>query len=215
MNGVDVNLASFKGKVLLINFWATWCGPCRVEIPYLIELQKQYANDLVVLGVSVDDTAEKLQAVRDRDEDQLSAARRQRPPGFSGRVRPVLGHSGDGVRRTATETSPRSIPASRRRSSSSTRSSCCCSMIRRMLKGFTHARLACGCRLTFREGVEGSPVTVVVEEKGAHCVMPLHVRDPSRVRLPRSASASDTFPPDRRRGVRGRRLTNRSKAFNF
>ena len=46
-----------------------------------------------------------------------------------------------------------------------------------MLKGFTHARLACGCRLAFREGVEGSPVTVVVDEKGAGCVMALHVRD--------------------------------------
>ena len=45
-----------------------------------------------------------------------------------------------------------------------------------MLKGFTHARLACGCRIAFREGVEGSPVTVVVEEKAASCVMPLHVR---------------------------------------
>ena len=46
-----------------------------------------------------------------------------------------------------------------------------------MLKGFTHARLACGCKLAFREGVEGSPVTVVIEVKGGHCVMPLHVRD--------------------------------------
>jgi hypothetical protein len=46
-----------------------------------------------------------------------------------------------------------------------------------MLKGFTHARLACGCRVAFRVGVEGSPVTVVVDEKGAACVMPLHVRD--------------------------------------
>ena len=60
MNGVDVKLASFKGKVILINFWATWCGPCRVEIPYLIELQNQYKDDLVILGVSVDDTAEKM-----------------------------------------------------------------------------------------------------------------------------------------------------------
>ena len=60
MNGVDVALASFKGKVVMLNFWATWCAPCRVEIPYLIELQKQYGDDLVVLGVSVDDTAEKL-----------------------------------------------------------------------------------------------------------------------------------------------------------
>ena len=46
-----------------------------------------------------------------------------------------------------------------------------------MLKGFTHARLACGCRLAFREGVEGSPVAVVVEAKGPGCAIPLHVRD--------------------------------------
>jgi hypothetical protein len=46
-----------------------------------------------------------------------------------------------------------------------------------MLKGFTHARLACGCRIAFREGVEGSPVTVVVEDKAPACVMPLHVRN--------------------------------------
>ena len=46
-----------------------------------------------------------------------------------------------------------------------------------MLKGFTHARLACGCRLAFRAGVEGSPVIVVVDEKSASCTMALHVRD--------------------------------------
>ena len=46
-----------------------------------------------------------------------------------------------------------------------------------MLKGFTHARLACGCRLAFREGVEESPVAVVVEEKGPGCGISLHVRD--------------------------------------
>jgi len=44
-----------------------------------------------------------------------------------------------------------------------------------MLKGFTHARLACGCRLAFREGVEGSPVTVLLDAKGPGCVSPLHV----------------------------------------
>ena len=48
---------------------------------------------------------------------------------------------------------------------------------RDVLKGFTHARLACGCRITFREGVEGSPVTVVVDEKSPACTLPLHVRD--------------------------------------
>ena len=46
-----------------------------------------------------------------------------------------------------------------------------------MLKGFTRARLACGCQLAFREGVEGSPVTVVVEVKGANFAIPLHVSD--------------------------------------
>ena len=45
------------------------------------------------------------------------------------------------------------------------------------MKGFTHARLACGCRIAFRDGVEGSPVTVVLDEKGTGCVIPLHVRD--------------------------------------
>jgi len=45
------------------------------------------------------------------------------------------------------------------------------------MKGFTHARLACGCRVKFRHGVEGSPITVVVDEKAAGCSMGLHVRD--------------------------------------
>jgi thiol-disulfide isomerase/thioredoxin len=60
MNGVDVKLASFKGKVIIVNFWATWCGPCKAEIPGFVELQKQYASDLVILGISVDDPIEKL-----------------------------------------------------------------------------------------------------------------------------------------------------------
>jgi thiol-disulfide isomerase/thioredoxin len=60
MNGVDVSLASFKGKVILLNFWATWCGPCKAEIPSLVELQQQYGDRLVVLGLSVDDTVEKM-----------------------------------------------------------------------------------------------------------------------------------------------------------
>lgn len=46
-----------------------------------------------------------------------------------------------------------------------------------MLKGFTHARLACGCRIGFREGVEGSPVTVMIEDKSPACALSLHVRN--------------------------------------
>jgi hypothetical protein len=45
------------------------------------------------------------------------------------------------------------------------------------MKGFTDARLACGCRVVFRDGVEGSPITVVVNEKAPGCQIRLHVRD--------------------------------------
>jgi thiol-disulfide isomerase/thioredoxin len=60
MNGADVDMQRYKGKIILLNFWATWCGPCKAEIPSLVELQEQYAGDLVVLGLSIDDPAEKL-----------------------------------------------------------------------------------------------------------------------------------------------------------
>ena len=60
MNGADVHLASFKGKVILLNFWATWCHPCKEEIPDLVALQTQYKDDIVVLGFSIDDKPEEL-----------------------------------------------------------------------------------------------------------------------------------------------------------
>lgn len=44
LNGKDVSLDSFKGKPLLINFWATWCGPCKIETPWLVELNQKFAG---------------------------------------------------------------------------------------------------------------------------------------------------------------------------
>jgi thiol-disulfide isomerase/thioredoxin len=56
LDGKSVSFEQFKGKVVVIDFWATWCGPCRVEIPGYIELQKKYGKDgLVIIGISIDE----------------------------------------------------------------------------------------------------------------------------------------------------------------
>jgi thiol-disulfide isomerase/thioredoxin len=55
LDGKPVTLADAHGKVILLNFWATWCGPCRAEIPDLIQLQNKYKDRLQILGLVVDD----------------------------------------------------------------------------------------------------------------------------------------------------------------
>jgi thiol-disulfide isomerase/thioredoxin len=55
LDGNPLTLAGSHGKVILLNFWATWCGPCREEIPDLIELQTKYKGRLQIIGISVDD----------------------------------------------------------------------------------------------------------------------------------------------------------------
>ncbi len=54
------NVADYKGRVLLLDFWATWCGPCKLEIPHLIELQNEYRDaGLTVVGINYDDNADE------------------------------------------------------------------------------------------------------------------------------------------------------------
>jgi len=55
LDGRPVSLADAKGKVVLLNFWATWCGPCRAEIPDLIDLQKRYADRLEIIALATDE----------------------------------------------------------------------------------------------------------------------------------------------------------------
>ncbi len=56
LSGKKVSLASYKGKAVLVNFWATWCGPCKLETPWLVELRNQYAaQGFEILGISTDD----------------------------------------------------------------------------------------------------------------------------------------------------------------
>jgi peroxiredoxin len=63
MHGADVQFADFKGKVVLINYWATWCSPCKTELPAFVDLYARYKDQgLVILGVSVDDDPETLRA---------------------------------------------------------------------------------------------------------------------------------------------------------
>jgi cytochrome c biogenesis protein CcmG/thiol:disulfide interchange protein DsbE len=65
IDGKSVKLSDLRGKAVLLNFWATWCEPCKVEIPWFVDLQKQYADQgLQIVGVAMDDNAspQKIEA---------------------------------------------------------------------------------------------------------------------------------------------------------
>jgi peroxiredoxin len=60
LDGTQLKLSDFRGKAVLLNFWATWCEPCKIEMPWFVELQKQYGpQGLQVLGVAMDDASPK------------------------------------------------------------------------------------------------------------------------------------------------------------
>jgi thiol-disulfide isomerase/thioredoxin len=61
LEGASVSIDTYRGKVVLVNFWATWCAPCRIEIPWLIEFNQKYGpKGLVILGVAMDDEGKKV-----------------------------------------------------------------------------------------------------------------------------------------------------------
>ncbi len=58
LDGKNMRLSDFRGKAVLLNFWATWCGPCKIEMPWFVELQNQYASQgLQIVGVAMDDAS--------------------------------------------------------------------------------------------------------------------------------------------------------------
>jgi thiol-disulfide isomerase/thioredoxin len=61
LDGKPITLATLQGKVVLLNFWATWCGPCRAEIPDLVALQERYKGRLQIIGLNVDDEEADIQ----------------------------------------------------------------------------------------------------------------------------------------------------------
>ena len=60
LDGKSVRLSDLRGKAVLLNFWATWCGPCKIEMPWFVELQNQYgAQGLQIVGVAMDDASKE------------------------------------------------------------------------------------------------------------------------------------------------------------
>lgn len=58
IDGKNIQLSSYKGQAVLLNFWATWCGPCKIEMPWFVELQKEYGpQGLQIVGVAMDDAS--------------------------------------------------------------------------------------------------------------------------------------------------------------
>ena len=128
VDGKDVTLADYKGKVILLDFWATWCGPCKVEIPGSSSSRSKYGKDgLQVVGVSVDDTADKLKPYVDEMKMNYPVLQGLGHDDVQDAFGPMFGIPVDGrhlARRQDLREAHRASPARRR---SRARSRRCCS----------------------------------------------------------------------------------------
>ena len=60
LGGQEITLSQFRGKVVMLDFWATWCGPCRMTMPLMESLQKEFVNDLVLLAVNLQESKDEV-----------------------------------------------------------------------------------------------------------------------------------------------------------
>jgi peroxiredoxin len=75
IDGNTVTLADYQGQVVLLDFWATWCGPCLREMPVFVALDNQYADDeLKLIGIAVNDTESKVRSYATREQINFSMA---------------------------------------------------------------------------------------------------------------------------------------------
>jgi cytochrome c biogenesis protein CcmG/thiol:disulfide interchange protein DsbE len=78
LSGKKVSLADYKGKAVLVNFWATWCAPCKIETPWIVELRNQYAaQGFEVLGISADDLDKDDPKKLDQDKKDIAHSAEQ------------------------------------------------------------------------------------------------------------------------------------------
>ena len=148
--------------MILLNFWATWCGPGKAEIPGFVELQDKYKKYCPSSGYDVDDTAEKARPFVTEYKMNYPVLLGLGREDVQDAYGPIWGIPASFLISKDGKLCKRHIGHRARRKPSKKRSKCSsCSMILAavMLKGFTHARLSCGCRLAFREGSVGSPVS--------------------------------------------------------
>lgn len=66
LDGDDIILSDLQGKVVLLNFWATWCGPCRIEMPLFERVSSQYGDEFVILAVNAEETPEQIAEFRNQ-----------------------------------------------------------------------------------------------------------------------------------------------------
>ena len=89
IDGKKLSLRNFKGKPVLVHYWATWCEPCKVDIARIRELQEKYQRDIVVVGIALDGDKSSLQ--RFLQSKPLNWPQLYEPGGLDGRLAEELG----------------------------------------------------------------------------------------------------------------------------